>query len=250
MFVFVLFLFFGLFCFSILLLVRVGPARELVEPLNWKGPTLNDVRFKRVEILNLKRDGSKGETTVGGKFAIASTQRFRAPLFKKGAHQGVEDMPERVLLDPSELDKRFDGFLVETTFAEIKRDCDEYSVDKSIAKHMFNWTHKNIFKYTTKSLDREYQKNSKAWTDWCNDVHLHFCARFGLFASPMPIKPVKRAKKPTSEPHPTPPMQVSCFVLFCFVSLSSPSLSLSLSPQVRAKPKSTAEQSREPSQAD
>jgi hypothetical protein len=156
-------------------------------------PQRADVAFTTVEIANLQLDGSRGETNVkilGKYYAVASRQRYQVTKFKKsgeGAEFKEPDLSSRLLIYAGELDEKFKTFLVETSLAEIKKCIGEFKADTAYAKAAFIGTHKAIFKYTTKSLDVEYEKQSEAWENWCADIMLYFCARSALFKSPVPL---------------------------------------------------------------
>ena len=104
------------------------------------------------------------------------------PRDGKDAPEMDNDLP--VLLECKELDHRFKDFCVLTSLPEIDHTCK--SMDQDEAKIIFAATHKKLFKYTEKSLDKEYQKQSPAWTEFMEDVELFYCSRFVILGSPMP----------------------------------------------------------------
>lgn len=118
-----------------------------------------------------------------------------------------------VFLRPDAIDSRFRDFLVQTTTKEIeelredliKEDKEaknriqvtQYSETTRIRrmskgvkeKHrrIFNDAYKSVTRYSNEEITKEYQKNSKKWEDWCNDVCIYCVYDFHINGKPLPI---------------------------------------------------------------
>ncbi len=87
-----------------------------------------------------------------------------------------------------QIHKRFKEYVVKTTDKEVKDAIGRAEKeDKVKVTYIFKLTYENITKYTDEELNQHYEKNTKEWQDWCNDVLLFFTHRYVLFGSKFPI---------------------------------------------------------------
>ena len=143
--------------------------------------------------------------SVLSKFLLGNCVK---PCVKK-----VANLSGVVFLRPDAIDPRFKDFLVQTTtkeieeligdlgkqdevaknciqvkqFSESTRIVRKSKVVKANQKKNFDGAYKFITRYSNQELTIEYQKNSKKFKDWCNDVMIYCCYDFHLNGKPMPI---------------------------------------------------------------
>lgn len=87
---------------------------------------------------------------------------------------------------------RFKDYMVKTTDEEIKKILESaQKEDRDKVVYMFKKTYENITQYSDEELNEHFEKQTKQWQDWCNDVCLFFCYRYVVFHGKMPIPLMK-----------------------------------------------------------
>jgi len=125
----------------------------------------------------------------------------------------VRNLSGTVYLCPESISPEFKDFLVETTTKEIEELRDDLIKEDEEAKNriqvkqfsettrimrmgkgvkekqrrIFNTAYKLVTRYSNEEITKEYQKNSKKWQDWCNDVFLYCLYDFHINGKPLPI---------------------------------------------------------------
>ena len=125
----------------------------------------------------------------------------------------VRNLSGTVFLCPGAISPKFKDFLVETTTKEIEELGDllikedeeaknriqvtQYSETTRIRRmskgvkekqrRTLNDAYKLVTRYSNEEITKEYQKNSKKWQDWCNDVFIYCLYDFHINGKPLPI---------------------------------------------------------------
>lgn len=100
---------------------------------------------------------------------------------------------ENIGLACSHIHSKLSEYVIKTTYKSIQDMIQRIENEKNEVKMrlVFRKLYTNLTKYSEYDLDQHYQKQTKEWQDWCNDVLIFYCNRYVLFNGSMKIPVVQ-----------------------------------------------------------